>query len=159
MYKHLYTVEGRNLPDIPWNDYPRPQMKRKKWLCLNGQWDYEVQVNGVSSKGVRKIMVPFCPECLLSGIHESYDGVAHMRYTRQFTLPVDFADHRILLHFGAVDQKTRVFVNEELVGEYVGGYLPFSFDITDAIILGENTLVVEAEDGLDSDYPLGQTKS
>ena len=158
MYKHLYTVEGRNLPDIPWNDYPRPQMKRKKWLCLNGQWDYEVQVNGVSSKGVRKIMVPFCPECLLSGIHESYDGVAHMRYTRQFTLPIDFADHRILLHFGAVDQKTRVFVNDELVGKYAGGYLPFSFDITDAIILGENTLVVEAEDGLDSDYPWGKQK-
>lgn len=158
MYKNLFTCEGRQLPEIPWNVYPRPQLKREKWLCLNGEWDFEVLEGSTSSKGKRKIIVPFCPESLLSGIHESYENGVLLRYTRNFSLPEDYANQRILLHFGAVDQRVKVFVNGKLVGKNEGGYLPFSFDITSALSSGENTLVVEAEDKLDHDYPWGKQK-
>ena len=68
--ERMYTEEGRAIPEIPWNVYPRPQMVRKDWLCLNGKWDLEIQKAGTSPGKAYKeqILVPFCPESLLSGI-------------------------------------------------------------------------------------------
>ena len=60
----LYTAEGRRLPEIPWDRYPRPQMKRREWLCLNGKWTLRLEHGAISP-----VLVPFCPESLLSGVN------------------------------------------------------------------------------------------
>jgi len=98
----------------------------------------------------RRILVPFAPETLLSGVHERFSEDDFIWYRRSFSLPADFvksAAHRVLLHFGAADQKAVVWVNGHLAGEHLGGYEPFSFDITD-FLQADNTIVVQITDHL-----------
>ena len=150
MFNKLYTKEGLSLSQTPWNEYPRPSLRREKWLCLNGLWQFE-------ATGIKKqdILVPFPPESLLSGIGEVCN---HLKYTRSFTLDKDFLTGRVILHFGAVDQIAKVYINDTPVGEHEGGYLPFSFDITSYIHDGENTITLVAQDLLDKKYPIGKQK-
>ena len=141
-------------PARVWDAYPRPQMRREKWLSLNGKW----QLNG------REILVPFPPQALLSG----YRGRVgtKLEYARSFTLPEGFRSGkekggRILLHFGAVDQVAEVFLNGRFVGRHEGGYLPFWFDVTEYLAdseKGENLLCVKAEDTLSALYPYGKQR-
>ncbi|MBQ5757454.1 MAG: hypothetical protein IIV93_02970, partial [Clostridia bacterium] len=127
------------------NEYPRPQLKRDSYLCLNGSW----KLNG------RSIEVPFPPQSRLSGF--GADCGDRLRYEKTFRF--EKTKQRAVLHFGAVDQTCSVFLNGASVGTHKGGYLPFSFDVTDCIVNGENKLVVTAEDTLSPDYPYGkQTK-
>ena len=107
-----------------WNEYPRPQMKRNSYLCLNGEW----QCNG------QKIRVPFPPQAEASGFKGKVPAV--LVYERSFVLPAGFVKDRVLLHFGAVDQTAEVFVDGTLVGSHAGGYLPFTFDITESLSAG-----------------------
>jgi hypothetical protein len=134
-----------------WKQYPRPQMCRDSYLSLNGEWMLNNQA----------IQVPFPPQSKLSG----YQGKVgtHLEYTKEFTLndlKKERETDRLLLHFGAVDQIAEVFVNDKLVGRHEGGYLAFTFDITDVIHeQGTNVLCVKVEDKLSNDYPYGkQTK-
>jgi len=129
-----------------WAEYPRPQMRRESFYSLNGNW----RLNG------RDILVPFPPQSLLSG----YQGRvgAKLEYTREFTLPFERKRGHILLHFGAVDQAAEVFLNGQAVGKHEGGYLPFSFDITDFVTEGENRLLVQAKDTLSPVYPYGKQR-
>lgn len=150
MFNKLYTKEGLSLSQTPWNEYPRPSLRRAKWLCLNGLW--QLEANGAQKQD---ILVPFPPESLLSGIGEVCN---HLKYTRSFTLDKDFLTDRVILHFGAVDQIAKVYINETQVGEHEGGYLPFSFDITSYIHYGENTITLIAQDLLDKKYPIGKQK-
>lgn len=133
---------------IPWDEYPRRQMKRKSYYNLNGLWKLD-------GKG---IVVPYPPQSKLS----EYKGevLDEMVYEKTFNLPSGFDAGRILLHFGAVDQIATVWINGKKIGEHIGGYLPFYFDITDAINANEeNVLKVEVKDSLDTDLPYGkQTK-
>ena len=133
---------------MPWQEYPRPQMRRDKYCLLNGTW----KCNG------NDILVPFAPQAPLSGYGKKVDD--KLVYEKTFILPKDFTKDRILLHFGAVDQIATVWVNGEKMGSHEGGYLPFSFDITKAVKReGENLLKVEVTDTLSKDYPYGkQTK-
>ena len=133
---------------MPWQEYPRPQMRRDKYCLLNGTW----KCNG------RDILVPFAPQAPLSGYGKKVDD--KLIYEKTFFVPTDFTKDRILLHFGAVDQIATVWVNGEKMGSHEGGYLPFSFDITEAVKReGENLLKVEVTDTLSKDYPYGkQTK-
>ena len=129
--------------------YPRPQLRRDSFLPLLDGW----KLNG------NPIALPFCPESLLSG-YEGELGMS-MTYETTFALPEDFqpAGHRVLLHFGAVDQIAEVFVNGRPIVRHEGGYLPFHGDITSALLKGENHLTVCVMDALDHDYPYGkQTK-
>ena len=141
--------------ECPHSYYPRPQFKRDSFICLNGEWDFAIG-DTVEDYPFR-ITVPFCPESDASGIGCSVLGKA-LRYRRFFTIPDGFNKGRILLHFGAVDQICRVYVNGQRVGANEGGYLPFSFDITDAICAGENELFVMTYDDLDHKYPWGKQK-
>ncbi len=142
----------------PHSYYPRPQFKRESYFCLNGEWDFHLGGKGMEEVNT-KILVPFCPESHLSGVGISIEGYTECSYERKFTLPDGFIKDRVVLHFGAVDQIARVYVGGKKVGEHEGGYLPFSFDITEYIEGGENTLCVEFEDKLDTKYPYGkQTK-
>ena len=151
MLHDLYTPRGEQLTGTPWTVYPRPQMKRDSYINLNGEWEFSVDNE---KKGT--ILVPFCPESLLSGINEHFPEGCALRYRRSFTLPENFNRGRVLLHIGAADQKAEVFVNGKLVGSHVGGYEAFSFDITD-VLAEDNTLEILCRDDLrDQSQPYGK---
>ena len=147
----LYTAEGEILTGQPWNIYPRPQMRRDSFLCLNGEWEFSA-----AEKDHETIRVPFPPESILSGIHRRLGHRPLLTYKKKFTLPEGFNKGRVLLHFGAVDQSASVSANGKVVGKHRGGYEPFCFDITDHI-KEENEITVVAADALDSFvYPYGK---
>ena len=138
--------------NIPRNEYPRPQFVRDNWQNLNGEWQFEFDfgVSGKSRDMVNKpyskvITVPFSPESKLSGI-EYVDFIPAVWYRRTFNVDIDKNTSRIILHFGAVDYETEVFINGVSVGTHRGGYTPFEFDITKYVENGENTVVVYAID-------------
>ena len=149
-FQRLYTREGRALPAVPWERYPRPQLVRKEWLCLNGDW--ELRFCGRQTR----IRVPFCPESLLSGVEQPPEPGEKMIYRRAFTVPESWRGRRVLLHFGAVGREAAVSVNGKEVCRHFNGYLPFSADITDALREGENELTVTAVNDLSPQYPLGK---
>ncbi len=151
---HLYTEEGQFLPEIPWNVYPRPQLKRDSFFCLNGQWDFAFSEN-LPEIFDEKIIVPFAPESLLSGICRVKEDGEKLFYKKEFSLPENFVKDRVFLHFGAVDQIATVYLNGEKVGKNIGGYNHFSFEITD-FLKENNELIVEAEDELDKALPYGK---
>ena len=143
MSVRLYTKEGRNLSGKPWDVYPRPQLRRDSFICLNGEWDFAVNERIYTDK----ILVPFAPESMLSKIETTFSDNDTLWYKTEFSLPNGFFRERVILHFGAVDQKAEVFLNGNFIGSHVGGYLPFSFDITD-FLDKKNVLEVSVKDTL-----------
>ena len=125
-------------------EYPRPQLRRDRFCMLDGEW----RMNGMPVK------VPFPPGSPASG----FEGPVpeQMTYIRQFTVPDTWKDCRVLLHFGAADQTAEVYINDEFCGKHEGGCLPFTFDITDRLIPGENSLRAEIRDSLSVQYPYGK---
>ena len=130
-----------------WREYPRPQMVRPGWTCLNGQWDYAVtsvtNTPGRPSAWDGKILVPFALESKLSGVGKLLEPDQFLWYTRT----IDCAKRpgeRILLHFGAVDFRTMVFIgHDEVTGvPHEGGQNPFTLDITDFVKDGANELTL-----------------
>ncbi len=157
---HLTTpfIENMNR-ELPWNEYPRPSMMRDSFLCLNGQWDFQISDEGAPIEYSEKILVPFPPESMLSGIGRSTE-YKDLYYRRFFTLPEGFLPegYRLILHFGAVDQIADVYLNGENVIHHEGGYLPFHVDVTDKLC-DTNELCVKVKDTLDLKFPYGkQTK-
>ena len=138
--------------------HPTPQLKRPGYLCLNGEWDFLISKSENAGELTEKILVPFPPESKLSGIEKAVLPEDLMHYRRVFTLPEDFAGKRVFLHFGAVDQTCTVYLNGTVLGKNEGGYLPFSFDITDSLLDGENEVYLVARDTLDRKYPYGKQK-
>ncbi len=138
----------------PLPEYPRPQLQREKWLCLNGEYDYAITAENASRPESfdGKIIVPFSVESAASGVQRKLLPTQRLWYRRTFALTEDFAGKRAMLHFGAVDWQCTVWVNGKLMGEHTGGYNPFSFDITDALNGGENELVVKVYDPTDAGH-------
>ncbi len=158
MYNYLFTKAGEQLPEIPWNTYPRPLLRRDSFFCLNGSWQFAVcDTNTPPAAFHEHIVVPFCPQSLLSGICRNIDTKQHLFYQRTFSLPDNFQKDRVLLHFGAVEQYCTVWVNGVFVGEHKGGFLPFSFDITDTL-QAENTVLVRTYNPLDPKMPYGKSR-
>ncbi len=150
MLNDLYTVQGEGLAGIPWDIYPRPQLKRESYVNLNGIWELEAEGNRMP------ILVPFCPESRLSGIGRHFPEGEDLVYSRKFTLPEGFRKDRVLLHFGAVDQIAEVSLNGVDLGSHTGGYTAFTFDITD-VLQEENVLEVGISDDLyDRTQPYGK---
>lgn len=133
--------------DCPLSEYPRPQMVRESYQCLNGRYEYAVTKAGVGVMGNAEgeIIVPFALECELSGVEGKLNENEALWYRRKFTVNENYDGKRVLLHFGAVDWKSEVYVNGKAVGSHIGGYCPFSFDITD-YLADENELVVKVID-------------
>jgi ribosomal protein S17E len=108
-------------------------MVRTDWLNLNGLWDFEItdrDTNKIAINYARKILVPFCVESALSGIKETITGKQQMMYRRYFTVPSNWNQKYLILHFEAVDYETKVWVDGKYVGMHKGGYDHFQFDIT-----------------------------
>ena len=155
MSKPLKTIWGEQLdPEHVLEEYPRPQMARGDWMNLNGYWDYAFSVDPETpDTWDGRILVPFSPEALLSGVERQLKPDEYLHYRRDITIPEgELKRGRWLLHFGAVDQICAVYVNDRKAGGHTGGYLPFSIDITDLLAEGENTLRVCVKDLSDTSY-------
>ena len=139
---------------LPLAEYPRPQFERQDWICLNGEYDYAITGDTADApkKYDGKILVPFSVESELSGVGKALLPEQRLWYRRKFTVGKEFSGKEALLHFGAVDWQCSVWVNGKLVGEHTGGYNPFTFNITDVIVEGENELVVKVFDPTDAGH-------
>jgi len=152
----LSTPFEASMGDVPFSRYPRPQLARDSFFCLNGTWQLSCRTKqGIVPVG--EITVPFPPEAPLSGIGKTLEKGEEWIYERHFSLPKDFVRSRVLLHFGAVDQIAQVYVNDRCVATHEGGYLPFSCDITD-VLRDNNHLMVKVRDDLDLDIPYGKQR-
>jgi hypothetical protein len=156
----MITPWGEALdPDDVLPEYPRPQLVRDSCLNLNGSWEYAFAPAGSPVPEVwdGRILVPFSPEAPLSGVGRRLEPDETLWYRRSLRLPEGFVRDRVLLHFGAVDQDARVWVDGTLVGAHRGGYLPFTLDVTDALHLDapageEHELVVAVRDSTDTSW-------
>ena len=128
-------------------------MVREDWLCLNGRWDLRFLDQDLS------ILVPFCPESLLSGVETAPPPGTLLRYRRFFTLPESWQGKRVLLHFGAVMGHAAVLVNGRELCRHENGYLPFTVEVTEALQPGKNELQVLALNDLDPRFPRGKQRA
>jgi beta-galactosidase/beta-glucuronidase len=147
-------------------EYPRPQLVRKEWQNLNGFWSFAFDDDNEGTKQKwylknsnifnKEINVPFAYQTKLSGISDpAFHDVVW--YKREFSVPDNWSDQRVILHFGAVDYRAWVYINEKYVGFHEGGNTTFSFDITDELTEGIQTVVVKVEDpSTDETIPRGK---
>ena len=156
----LLTKWAKNvLPKNALPEYPRPQMVRDEWMNLNGMWQYkeakEIEDPPFGEGLAGTILVPYPIESALSGVMKTTE---RLWYRRTATLPKTWVGRRVILHFGAVDWETKVFVNGKAVGQHRGGYDPFSFEITDALKPdGAQEIVIGVYDPSDGgDQPRGK---
>lgn len=147
-------------------DYPRPQFIRNKWINLNGSWDFAFDDKNEGEKerwydefkSEAIIQVPFTYETKLSNIQDEkkHDNVW---YKREIMVDMEeLQNKKLILHFEGSDYITKVWVNGCLVGQHKGGYSRFSFDITDQVKPGANTIAVKAEDSFDKHQPRGKQR-
>jgi beta-galactosidase/beta-glucuronidase len=118
-------------------DYPRPQLKRNDWQNLNGLWQYSIlpnaEADNVPASFQGNILVPFAVESALSGVGKTVGKDSTLWYKRSFSIATNRKGKKVLLHFGAVDWRTDVYINGTNVGRHEGGFDPFTFDITNAL--------------------------
>ncbi|MDP4188424.1 MAG: beta-glucuronidase, partial [Bacteroidota bacterium] len=153
MKKHLITIVlilfclgGIAISQtVPRPEYPRPQFERNSWMNLNGTWSYIFDFGNSGhdrkyqeSKGFDgKIIVPFCPESKLSGVGYK-DFINDMWYHRMIDIPAGWSGKKIILHFGAVDYKSEVYIDGKFVGRHFGGTSSFEYDITPFVTAGQS---------------------
>lgn len=149
LVSELITKWGAEITaENAWTEYPRPQLRRKQWQNLNGHWDYAItssEQTKTPSDWTGKILVPFALESKLGGVGRLLLDNEALWYHRSFDADPK-SETRIILHFEAVDYRCEAFVNGKSVGTHQGGHTPFSFDVSDAIKKGQNSLVLRVED-------------
>ena len=140
--------------NIPRSEHPKPQFERKNWMTLNGEWDFCLDnARSGEARGLHRdysdydlrILVPFCPQSKLSGL-ELKDFMYGVWYHRTVSLDKEQIAGRVVLHIGAADFRTTVYVNGERIGSHVGGYVSFAFDISKAVRSGSNDIAIFCED-------------
>ncbi len=155
------TKWGEDLnKNCPLSEYPRPQFKRDSYLNLNGIWQCEFcESEEIPSKFSYDIVVPFSPETPLSGVNRMLKLNEYLIYNKKFDLPDDFNKGKVFIHFGAVDQIAKVYLNGRFVGVHHGGYTPFSFEVS-YLIQEHNTLNVVVRDLTEkNEYSRGKQKT
>lgn len=135
-------------------EYPRPMLRRASYVNLNGLWDYAITIEKGRPKSYDgKILVPFSPEAYLSGVNRQLKPTETLWYHRELPDMVRAADKmRWLLHFGAVDQYAVVYMNGKKLARHLGGYLPFSVDVTEALQDRKNEVLIQVRDYSDAFY-------
>ena len=151
----IWTEQADDGPQaVPLPEYPRPQLRRADWTCLNGWWDYGICSSGEAGKASKgpadgRILVPFSPETRRSGVGRTLQPGETLWYRRtidDLQLP---ADSRLILNFGAVDERCAVYWNGQKVGAHRNGYLAFSLDVTKFVKPGANELKIYVRDDTD----------
>lgn len=138
-------------------EYPRPQMVRSSYFSLNGVWDCAISDEAsLPDLYPYAIVVPFSPETKLSALEKHVGVDQTISYRRTFAVPLDVGK-RTILHFEAVDHICIVYLNGRYIGSHRGGYLPFSFDISEAV-KSENELIVQVQDPCDSQSIIRENK-
>ena len=153
MTEAMLTPWGEALDrEHPLPEYPRPQLRRNSYLNLNGIWEYAITKTAEKPAAMQgEIVVPFSPETPLSGVGHILQPDEYLWYRRSVTLPEGFfRGGRLLLHFGAVDQRCTVWVNGQEAGSHTGGYLPFALDVTELIEGDAFTLELRVTDPTDT---------
>ena len=131
-------------------EYPRPQLQRSEWICLNGHWHYAFTKKGNRPENFDgRILVPFAPESSRSGVGKQLQPGDYLWYFRSVEISEIPKGKRLLLHFGAVDERCIVWWNGKLLGGHRGGYLAFTFDVTEQLHEGKNTIWVRVQDDTD----------
>lgn len=146
-------------PNNVWQEYPRPIMERSAWINLNGLWNYSITSTGVNSPQTfeGEILVPFAVESSLSGVQKKLSKDDLLWYEREFTIPDNWKKDKVLLHFGAVDWESTIWINDIKVGSHTGGFTPFWFDITNTLTKGKNKLRVRVYDPTNESFqPVGK---
>ena len=151
----IWTEQADDGPQaVPLPEYPRPQLRRADWTCLNGWWDYGICSSGEAGKASKgpadgRILVPFSPETRRSGVGRTLQPGETLWYRRtidDLQLP---EDSRLILNFGAVDERCAVYWNGQKVGAHRNGYLAFSLDVTKFVKPGANELQIYVRDDTD----------
>ena len=137
----------------PLNEYPRPQLKRDSYICLNGLWEYAIRgIESIPEVYDGQILVPYSPEVEKSGVNKIVNPSDYLFYRLKYEIPEDFIKDKVILHFGAVDQIAEVFINGKFAIKHVGGFLPFSIDIKPFLIDNNVEIVLRVQDTTNSSY-------
>lgn len=142
-------------PNNAHKEYPRPQMVRSNWQNLNGLWNYKITDTTKKNEPSiydGEILVPYPIESVLSGVRKALQPSQYLWYKRVFKTAARKKGDHVLLHFGAVDWRTKVFINGHFVGSHEGGYDHFDFDITEFLRGEQNTIAVQVWDPTDEGY-------
>jgi len=149
-------------PDLPHQEYPRPNMRREEWSSLNGRWYFEITPKeaGIPTRFKQEIIVPFPVESALSRIQQDVSPEDKLWYKRTFFIPEEWSGRFVLLHFGASDWETTVYINGTEIGQHRGGYDAFTLDISGYLDeRGVQEIVVSVWDPTDSYHqPRGKQK-
>lgn len=140
-------------PENVWQEYPRPQLVREKWMNLNGLWEYAIRPKDEEKPGQfdGKILVPFAVESALSGVGKQVGDQNKLWYRRTFEVPENWNSERLILRFDAVDWELKVWVNGKYVDSHTGGYDNSAFNITPFLKKdGLQEIVVSVYDPVDA---------
>ena len=137
----------------PFGEYPRPQLKRDSYICLNGYWEYAIRtIERIPDVFDGQILVPFSPEVEKSGVNKVITPKDYLFYRLKYEIPKVFIKDKVILHFGAVDQIAELFINGKFVLKHVGGFLPFSCDIKPYLEDNKLEIILRVQDTTNSSY-------
>ncbi len=141
------------MSQVPLSEYPRPQLKRDSYICLNGLWEYAIkQTEEIPEVFDGQILVPYSPEVEKSGVNKKVMPEDYLFYHLKYEIPKEFIKDKVILHFGAVDQIAEVFINGQFALKHIGGFLPFSLDIKPFLKDNNVEIVLRVQDTTNSSY-------